>query len=222
MTKTNDEKLCDKTTESECLVPIQYYSLENTSKFYAEGSVKNLLYMLKLSEHDVTVFWDLVTAPLHSISECLSDAVPKIVCNHFSQVNSIQKCLWILWKQFKFKSTKKKKLSHFMSIKNTLQILQLCHFLVLLSVNSKNAVYDHVVVIWQGRIIDYEFENIYMLTNESLQQIYGANTFFSHVSCGYGLFPPAKIQALSPEITNWVKDDYDDNKSTIRKFFNKK
>ncbi len=135
-------------------------------------------------------------------------------------MNSIQKCLWILWKHFKFTSTKKIKLSYFMSIKNTLQILQLCHFLILLSVNSKNTVYDHDMVIWQGRVIDYESENIYRLTNESLQQICGANSFFSHVSCGYGLFPPAKIQALSPENTNWVKDDYDDNKSTIRNFFN--
>jgi len=124
-------------TESECLVSIQYYSLENTSKFCAEGSVKNLLYMLRLSEHDVTMFWDLATAPLHSISECLCDVVPKIVCNHFSQVNSIEKCLWILWKQFKFMSTKKMKLSYFTSIKNTLQILQLCHFPILLSANSK-------------------------------------------------------------------------------------
>ncbi len=98
MTKTNDEKLCDKTTESECLVPIQYYSLEITSKFCTEGSMKNLLYMLRLSEHDVTVFWDLATAPLHSISEHLCDVVPKIFCNHFSQVNSIKRCLWILWK----------------------------------------------------------------------------------------------------------------------------
>jgi hypothetical protein len=80
MTKMNDEKLCDKTTELECLVPIQYYSLENTSKFFAEGSVKNLLYMLRLSVHDVTMFWDLATAPLHSISERLCDVVPKIVC----------------------------------------------------------------------------------------------------------------------------------------------
>ncbi len=61
-----------------------------------------------------------------------------------------------------------------------------------------------------------------MLTNESFKQICGANTFFSHVSCGYGLFPPVKIQALTPENRNWGKDDYDDNKSTIRKFFNKK
>ncbi len=109
-----------------------------------------------------------------------------------------------------------------MSINNTLQILQICHFPILLLVNSKNAVYDHVVVIWQGRVIDYESENIYMLTKESLQQICGANTLFSHVSCGYGLFPPAGVWSLSPEITNWGKDDYDDNKTTTRKFYNKK
>jgi hypothetical protein len=42
-TTANDEKLCDKQTVSESLVPIQYYSLENTSKFCTEGSVKNLL-----------------------------------------------------------------------------------------------------------------------------------------------------------------------------------
>jgi hypothetical protein len=119
-------------------------------------------------------------------------------------------------------ATKKMKLSYFTSIKNTLRILQLCHFPILLLVNSKNAVYDHVVVIWQGMVIDYESKNIYMLSNESLQQICGTNTFFSHVSCGYGLFPPAGIQALSSVITNWGKDDYDDNKSTIRKFFKKK
>jgi hypothetical protein len=168
------------------------------------------------------MFWDLATAPLHSISEPLHDVVPKNVCNHFNQVNSIQKCLWILWKQFEFTSTKKMKLLYFTSIKNTLRILQLCHFPTLLSVNSKNSVYDHVGVTWQGRVIDYESKNICMLTNESLQQICGANTFFSHVSCGYGLFPPAKIQALSPKITNWGKDDYNENKLTVRKFFNKK
>ncbi len=184
--------------------------------------MKNLLNMLRLSEHDVNVFWDLATAPLHSISKRLHEAVPKIVCNHYSQVNSIQKCLWILWKQFNFIATKKMKLSYFTSIKNTLQILQICHFPILLLVNSKNAFHNHVVVIWQGGVIDYESKNIYMLTKESSQQICGAYRLFSHVSCGYGLFPPAGVRALSPEITNWGKDDYDDNKSTIRKFYNRK
>jgi hypothetical protein len=44
---------------------------------------------------------------------------------------------------------------------------------------AKNAVYNHVVVIWQGRVIDYESKNTYMLTNESLKQICGANTFLA-------------------------------------------
>jgi hypothetical protein len=87
---------------------------------------------------------------------------------------------------------------------------------------QQNAVYNQVVVIWQGRVIDYESKNISMLTKESSQQICGANTTFSHVSCGHGLFSPAGVWALSPEVTNWGKADYNDNKSTIRKFFNKK
>jgi hypothetical protein len=178
--------------------------------------------MLRLSEHDVSMFWDLAIAPLHLISKRLCDAVPKIVCNHYGHVNSIQKCLWILWKQFSFIATKKTKLSYFTSIKNTLQNLQICHFPILLSVHSKNAVSNHVVVIWQGRVIDYESKKIYVLTKESLQQICGANRLFSHVSCGYGLFPPAGVWALFPEVTKWGKAVYDDNKSTTRKFFNKK
>jgi hypothetical protein len=114
------------------------------------------------------------------------------------------------------------KLSYFTFIKNTLQNLQRCHFPILLSVLIKNAVYDHFVVIWQGRVIDYESENMYILTKESLHQICGANMLFSHVSCGHGLFPPAGVWAHSLEVTNWGKADYDDNKLTIRKLFNKK
>ncbi len=91
----------------ESLVPIQYYLLENESKFCAEGSVTILPNMVRLSKHDVSMFWDIAAAPHHSISERLRDVVPKYVCNHFSQVNSIEKCLWILQKQFKFIATKK-------------------------------------------------------------------------------------------------------------------
>jgi hypothetical protein len=35
------------------------------------------------------------------------------------------------------------------------------------------------------------------------------------------MFSPAGVWAHSPKVTNWGKADYDDNKSTIRKFFNK-
>jgi hypothetical protein len=57
--------------------------------------MKNLLHMLRLSEHDVSMFCDLAIAPLRPISKHLRDAVPKIICYLYGQVNLIQKCLWI-------------------------------------------------------------------------------------------------------------------------------
>jgi hypothetical protein len=76
-------------------------------------------------------------------------------------------------------------------------------FPTIISVHSKCAVYNHVVVVWQGQVLDYESEIIYMLTEDSLHQMCGVNTTFSHISCGYGLFPPKSIRAMSPEITDW-------------------
>ncbi len=42
-----------------------------------------------------------------------------------------------------------------------------------------------------------------MLTEDLLHQMCGMNTTFSHISCGYGLFPPKSIRGMSPEITDW-------------------
>ncbi len=47
-----------------------------------------------------------------------------------------------------------------------------------------------------------------MLTEDSLHQLCGVNTTFSHISCGYGLFPPKCIQAMSPEVADWGDSSY--------------
>jgi hypothetical protein len=61
-----------------------------------------------------------------------------------------------------------------------------------------------------------------MLTEDLLHQMCGVNTTFSHISCGYGLFPPKSIQAMSPEITDWGDSSYSGKKMPIRKFFTRK
>ena len=159
--------------------------------YYYHGELYGVSIIFKFSTiEDMTLY---VTAQLQK-----QTTHPRIICRgHYIHTQTLhtQTFLLVFFKIFRDSSH---------SLQGD-QILQLCHFPILLSVNSKNAVYDHVVVIWQGRVIDYESENIYMLTKESLQQICGANMFFSHVSCGYGLFSPAGIRALSPEITNWGK-----------------
>jgi hypothetical protein len=80
----------------------EFFSSDNNSKLCAEGALKNLLYMLKINAQDIEVFWMLVTSPLSTISNSLQEDVPKAVCNSHQQVNSIQKCLWILRTIFRF------------------------------------------------------------------------------------------------------------------------
>ena len=137
-------------------------------------------------------------------------------------MNSIQKWLWILRTKFRFISTQKLKLSGLTSVKNTLHVLQQLQFPTTISIHSKCAVYDHVVVVLQGQVLDYESEVIYMLKEDSLHQLCGVNTTFSHISCGYGLFLPKSIWAMTPEITAWGDSSYYGKKLPIRKFFTRK
>jgi hypothetical protein len=180
----------------------KFFSSDNNFKLCAEGALKNLLYMLKMNAQDIEEFWMLVTSPLSTISDSLLEDIPKAVCKSHQQVNSIQKCLWILRTKFRFISTQKLKLSGLTSVRNTLHVFRQFQFPTILSVHSKCAVYNHVVVVWQGQVLDYESEVINMLTEDSLHQLCGVNTTFSHISCGYGLFPPKRIWAMSPEVTD--------------------
>ncbi len=180
----------------------KFFLSANNSKLCAKGALKNLLYMLKINTQDIKVFWTLVTSPLSTISDSLQEDVPKAVCNSHQQLNSIQKCLWILRTKIRFISTQKLKLSSLTTVRNTLQILRQFEFPIIISVHSKYVVNDHVVVVWQGQALDYESEIVYMLTEDLLYQMCGVNTTFSHISCGYSLFPPKSIRAMSPEITD--------------------
>jgi hypothetical protein len=100
------------------------------------------------------------------------------------------------------------KLSGLTSVRNTLHVLQQFQFPTIISVHSKCAVYNHVVMVWQGQVLDYESEVIYMLTEDSLHHFCSVSSTFSHRSCGYGLFPPKSIQAMSPEVNNWGASFY--------------
>jgi hypothetical protein len=149
----------------------------------------------------------------------MNEDVPKIVINEHGVLNSIEKCLWILRKKFNFVATKKIKPCQFNNLAKTLQNLALCNFPVLLPVNSTNAAYDHVVVIWQEKVIGYESEYICLLNEETLNRVCGQHTAFNNVGCGYGLFSPPTIRALSPSITKWGFDEYSRKKSKVRHLF---
>jgi hypothetical protein len=93
--KTNDG-LKGHSTTTLLSTSNNFFSSDNSSKLCAEGALKNFLYMLKMNAQDIKEFWMLVMLPLSTISDSLQEDVPKAVCNSHQQVNSIQKCLWIL------------------------------------------------------------------------------------------------------------------------------
>jgi hypothetical protein len=126
-----------------------------------------------MNAQDIEEFWTLVTSPLSTISDSLQVDIPKAAFNSHQQVNSIQKCLWILRTKFRFISTQKLKLSGLTSVRITLHVLRQLQFPTIISIHSKCAVYNHVVMVWQGQVLDYESEVTYMLTEDLLHQLCG-------------------------------------------------
>jgi hypothetical protein len=150
-----------------------FYSRENLCILCAEGAVRYLMNVLHCSPADMTSFWNLATSPLHSIQNSLNEVqLPRAVMGNSFGIDSIEKCLWILRKKFNFATTSKLRVSEFQSL-----------------VQSSQAIYKHVVVVWRNKIIDFECMHTYPLTEETLQQVCGVQTTFQCIVSGYGRFP---------------------------------
>ncbi len=147
------------------------------------------------------LFWQLANCDVEDLVKQLCQELPKNVKNC---VDSIEKCVWILRQKFKFTTTKKLNLKRLTSLKRTLNMLKQLKFPVLIGVSSKQSSYNHVVVIWNGIVIDYESMHTYTLTEESLRQVCGTNTTFQKVVSGYGLFPPNDLRKKVTNLTGRI------------------
>jgi hypothetical protein len=196
-----------------------FFNPDNLSKQCAQGAVANLLNMLQCSKEELDLFWHLANSNVDVLEKQLCQQVPKIVQKSF---DSIEKCLWILRKQFKFRSTSKLNLKRLTSLKQTLKMLEQMKIPVLIGVSSTHSCYDHAVVIWNGIVIDYESMYTYPLTEESLRQVCGTNTTFQKVTSGYGLFPPKNLRknVNKLNVTDWGLAEYcNTDDSSIRGYF---
>jgi hypothetical protein len=84
-----------------------FFSDENLSKLCAEGAIQNLLSMLHFLPEDMIFWGEFATSDLLTLMKSLNESyVPKAVLKPSLGIDSIQKCLWILRKKFKFQTTK--------------------------------------------------------------------------------------------------------------------
>ncbi len=145
------------------------------------------------------------------------DPIPGSFITLENVIDSTEKCLWILRKKFIFTTTKRLKVSCFNSLKLALNALLTIKFPMVISVESKQATYNHVVVM----VIDFESPHTYLLTEESLRQVCGVHTTFSKINRGYGLFPSKKNRKLkgNSNITDWGWNEYNKLGSLVRNYF---
>ena len=150
--------------------------------------------------------------------------VPKAVLTPSLGSNLIQKCRWILRQKFKFQTTQKIDCKHFQCLKQSYKALLEIKFPMLISVESKAAAYQHVVVVWREMVIDYESKYTYPLTEDTLRQICSVNTTFQRISCGYGILPSKFCKALqaNQNTQDWGTEEYFKQGSSIRKYFHRR
>ncbi len=106
----------------------RFYSEDNLSKLCAEGAVRNLMNMLYCSRDKLDSFWQMATISVQETQFVLKDLlndkkVPNGVIKGNLEVDSIEKCLWILQKKFHFATTLPLKLSCFQCVKQSLKAL---------------------------------------------------------------------------------------------------
>ncbi len=178
--------------------------------------------MLHFLPKEMNVFGELATSDLFAFMKSFNATfVPRVVLSFSLGIDSIQKFLWILHKKFKFQTTKKINKQHFQCLKQSLKALLEIKFPMFISVESKFAIYHHVVVVWRQMVIDYESMYTYPLTGDTLRQICGINTTFLQISCGYGILPstPCKKIEANQYIQDWGTEEYFKQGSSIREYF---
>jgi hypothetical protein len=79
----------------------RFYSEDNLSKHCAERAVRNLMNMLHCSRDELDTFWEIATMSAQETHFALKDLlndkiVPNGVIKGNLEVDSIEKCLWIL------------------------------------------------------------------------------------------------------------------------------
>ena len=142
--------------------------------------------------------------------------------NILGQVDKIQLCLWLLRTYFKVDHTKPMVARIFKSVKFLVDTLKEFKFPVILSMNIKNAIYKHVIVVWQGMIIDFEQWATYPLTESNIDFSCGPCSSFIALDRGYGLFPNKEMKKHIKKKYGILDVGLSDYQKGHRKFFKKR
>ena len=182
-----------------------WYSENNSEKLCAEGSVANLLFHMNL-QNDAVEFRQISSiTTINELKVAMGvDAIPKRMLNNRHHIDPIEKCIWILEKRFNCRRYGwMLNTSHFRTANQVVNYLSPIMVPVILSVSGKNSLFNHVVVVWRNKIIDFESQYTYQLTVANVDRICGPKNSFSKINRGYMILPSRQMKISMCDLSDW-------------------
>ena len=131
------------------------------------------------------------------------DTVPKRVRDGKTGLDPIEKCMWILEKKYNCRRLTYLNPEQYKSAAKVVSNLSQLLLPVLISVMGRDSVYNHVVAVFRGKIIDFKTRAPYPLTVSNVENICGPKNPFLKVSRGYVICPSRKMKAAVGDLSDW-------------------
>lgn len=180
-----------------------WYCPDNHGKLCTEGAVANMLYHMNMeieADEFKTISILTQTEILLALQQTL---VPKRVLAKGRGMDPLEKCMWILERKYNCQRFGYLNTDHFQTPKMVVENMNHVDLPVILCVVGRKSVYSHVVVLWRGKIIDFETPAPYPLTVKSIENICGSKNPFHYVRCGYVVAPSKKMKVSVGDFTDW-------------------
>ena len=180
-----------------------WYCKDNHSKLCTEGAIANMLFHMNL-RHEAEEFRNLVIKPDAEILIALGETnLPKRVRDGKNGSDPMEKCMWLLERKYKCRRLTYLNPEQHKSAEKVVSNLRQLTLPVLISVMGRDSVYNHVVVVFRGQIIDFESKAPYPLTVLNVENICGPRNPFLKVSRGYVICPSRKMKSSVGDLSDW-------------------
>lgn len=186
-----------------CLNGNFWHSADNNAKLCTEGAVANMLFHMNLPD-EAELFRTLVIKTDAEILLSLGlNHVPKRVHDPKKGMDPMEKCLWILETKFKCRRLTYLNPEQFKTASSVVSNLSKIDLPILISIMGRESVYRHVVVVFRGRIIDFETIAPYPLTVSNVECICGPKNPFKKLSRGYVICPSRTMKKSMQDTSDW-------------------
>ncbi len=129
--------------------------------------------------------------------------IPKQVMGSLNKIDPIAKCLWILEQRYNCRGFGSLNVQQLLTPHHVVAVLSTIRLPMIASFVGKHSLYNHVVVVWNGRIIDFESRVTYSVNEENVNRICGPNNPFVAVTQGYVILPSKKMKAAVKDFSDW-------------------